>query len=154
MESLHTDIKDGKTSHSTESFSPEPKPRVFDDAVSNIPVKYRGTTADVKDMSVLGKKQVLRRNFSFITMLGFASTCVASWEGTLSYLGFVLVDGGTGLLFWGSIACSIGQALVYASIAEMASVSPTAGGQYHWVSEFAPAKWQKPLSYLTGEFRV
>jgi choline transport protein len=22
--------------------------------------------------------------------------------------------------------------------------------QYHWVSEFAPKKWQKPLSYITG----
>ena len=27
----------------------------------------------------------LQRNFSFITMLGFASTCVASWEGILTY---------------------------------------------------------------------
>lgn len=29
--------------------------------------------------------------------------------------------------------------------------SPTAGGQYHWVSEFAPPKIQKLLSYLTGK---
>lgn len=28
--------------------------------------------------------------------------------------------------------------------------APTAGGQYHWVSEFAPPKHQKFLSYLTG----
>lgn len=28
--------------------------------------------------------------------------------------------------------------------------SPTSGGQYHWVSEFAPARYQKSLSYLTG----
>ena len=28
--------------------------------------------------------------------------------------------------------------------------SPTAGGQYHWVSEFAPRKYQKILSYITG----
>lgn len=27
---------------------------------------------------------------------------------------------------------------------------PTAGGQYHWVSEFAPPKYQKFLSYTTG----
>jgi len=72
-------------------------------------------------------------------MLGFASTCVASWEGILTYatpalrlllpysdngryLGFALTDGGTALLFWGVIACAIGQTLVYASIAEMASM--------------------------------
>jgi hypothetical protein len=28
--------------------------------------------------------------------------------------------------------------------------APTAGGQYHWVSEFAPRRHQKPLSYLSG----
>lgn len=28
--------------------------------------------------------------------------------------------------------------------------SPTAGGQYHWVSEFAPPKYQKVLSYYSG----
>ncbi|KAK5080003.1 hypothetical protein LTS08_008914 [Lithohypha guttulata] len=83
-------------------------------------------------------------------MLGFASTCIASWEGVLSYLGFVLVNGGTGLLFWGSIVCALGQTLVYASIAEMASMSPTAGGQYHWVSELAPRRYQKTLSYFAG----
>ena len=29
-------------------------------------------------------------------------------------------------------------------------MSPTAGGQYHWVSEFAPPRLQKLLSYLSG----
>jgi hypothetical protein len=28
--------------------------------------------------------------------------------------------------------------------------APTSGGQYHWVSEFAPKKYQKFLSYMTG----
>jgi hypothetical protein len=28
--------------------------------------------------------------------------------------------------------------------------SPTSGGQYHWVSEFAPPKAQKMLSYAVG----
>ncbi|KIX02539.1 uncharacterized protein Z518_08480 [Rhinocladiella mackenziei CBS 650.93] len=125
-------------------------PKIFDDGVSRVPEKYRGTSADKRDMTIMGKKQVLRRNFSFITMLGFASTCVASWEGILTYLGFVLTDGGTPLLFWGFIACAAGQTLVYASIAEMASMSPTAGGQYHWVSEFAPPRMQKILSYFSG----
>lgn len=39
-----------------------------------IPEKYRGTQHDKREMSMLGKKQVLRRNFKFVTMLGFAST--------------------------------------------------------------------------------
>jgi choline transport protein len=36
------------------------------------------------------------------------------------------------------------------SLAEMASMAPTAGGQYHWVSEFAPPSIQKPASYFIG----
>jgi len=54
---------------------------VFDDAAAHsLPAKYRGTLADQKDMSTLGKKQVLRRNFKFATMVGFASTVIVSWE--------------------------------------------------------------------------
>lgn len=30
--------------------------------------------------------------------------------------------------------------------------SPTAGGQYHWVSEFSPRWCQKFLSYITGAY--
>ena len=41
---------------------------------TTVPNKYRGTAADQHDMAVLGKKQVLRRNFKFLTILGFAST--------------------------------------------------------------------------------
>jgi len=37
------------------------------------------------------------------------------------YLGFILVDGGTPLLFWGFIACAIGQTAVYASLSGWSS---------------------------------
>lgn len=41
------------------------------------------------------------------------------WYGAelFRYLGFILLDGGTALLFWGFIACAIGQTAVYASLA-------------------------------------
>ncbi|KAK3672945.1 hypothetical protein LTR78_007055 [Recurvomyces mirabilis] len=32
----------------------------------------------------------------------------------------------------------------------MAAIAPTAGGQYHWVSELAPRRVQSFLSYITG----
>ncbi|KAI7347678.1 amino acid transporter-like protein [Hortaea werneckii] len=68
---------------------------------SSVPTKYRGTAADERDMKILGKTQVLRRNFRFITMLGFASTVMASWEVLLVLFKLILVDGGTPNLFWG-----------------------------------------------------
>lgn len=43
-------------------------------ATTTIPDKFKGTKNDQDDMILLGKKQVLRRNFRFTTILGFAST--------------------------------------------------------------------------------
>lgn len=59
MESLHITGKDGadvKVSDTGDSG----RPNIFDEGVSNVPAKYRGTDADRKDMTNLGKKQVLR----------------------------------------------------------------------------------------------
>ena len=89
---------------------------------THVPKRYRGTETDRRDMLAQGKRQELRRNFNLLTMTGFASMVVCAWEGLLTYLYFVLTDGGTGLLFWGFIAVAIGMFLVYCSIAEMASM--------------------------------
>jgi choline transport protein len=40
----------------------------------------------------------------------------------ISVFSFVLYDGGTALLFWGFVAIGLGMMLVYASLAEMASM--------------------------------
>ncbi|KAL4970753.1 putative GABA permease [Aspergillus stella-maris] len=112
--------------------------------------KYMGTVIDQYDMSALGRVQVLRRNFRFISILGFACTLICTWEVILTLLASVLTDGGTAGLVWGFIIVTAGFSLVFASIAEITSMSPTSGGQYHWVSEFAPRRCQKFLSYITG----
>ncbi|KAL4739585.1 amino acid/polyamine transporter I [Aspergillus similis] len=112
--------------------------------------KYMGTVVDQRDMNVMGRVQVLRRNFRFISILGFACTLISTWEVILTLLSSVLTDGGTAGLIWGFIIVTAGFSLVFASIAEIASMSPTSGGQYHWVSEFAPRRCQKFLSYITG----
>ncbi|KAK4497668.1 hypothetical protein PRZ48_010321 [Zasmidium cellare] len=115
-----------------------------------VPEKYRGTVADRHDMQVLGREQVLRRNFKSITIMGFASMVMVAWEALLVIVQYPLLDGGPPCIFWGLIIAPIGLTFVYASIAELASMSPTAGGQYHFVSEYAPPKYQKVLSYITG----
>ena len=86
-----------------------------------------------------------------------------------SNLLFSLTDGGTAGIFWGYTVVVIASIFIYLSVGEMASMyecaprsdrenaltflilrSPTAGGQYHWVSEFSPPWCQKYLSYITG----
>ncbi|KAK5164589.1 uncharacterized protein LTR77_009795 [Saxophila tyrrhenica] len=116
--------------------------------------KYQGTAQDHRDMRTLGKTQVLNRNFRFISTLGFACTLMSTWEIELASSLFGLLDGGTAGLVWGYLVCWMGYGMVFASVAEMASISPTAGGQYHWVSEFAPRSCQRFLSWLVGWISV
>jgi len=96
---------------------------------SDLPAKYQGTAADRHDMSMLGKRQVLRRQFRFWTMLGFASTVMVAWEFCLLVSPFSLQDGGTPAVFWGLIICPFVMVPMYCSLAEVASMSPTAGGR-------------------------
>lgn len=63
---------------------------------------------------------------------------------------FGLGNGGTAGLIYMYIIVVFFFSLVNISMAEMASMAPTAGGQYHWISEFAPPSAQKILSYLMG----
>lgn len=65
-----------------------------------------------------------------------------------------LINGGTAGMIWMYLICWIAFLFIYASMSEMASMAPTSGGQYHWVSEFAPRKYQRPLSYFIGWLSV
>ncbi|KAK6207177.1 hypothetical protein LQW54_007378 [Pestalotiopsis sp. IQ-011] len=138
----------------------EPKP--LDDARQDVFADHRlsqdgdligdvlSTTEDARDMQRLGKKQEFRRNFQFLSTLGFVSIYMATWEFVLVSLSVGFANGGFGGLFWCFITTVLCYSTIVASLAEMASMAPTAGGQYHWVSEFAPPSAQRVLSYASG----
>ncbi|KAK3709523.1 hypothetical protein LTR37_010896 [Vermiconidia calcicola] len=122
-----------------------------DDVVADaVPEKYRGTDLDHHDMRALGKTQVLRRNFKLLGMIAFANSVMVMWETFLVVSGLGLSVGGRAAVFWGMIYGAVALTSIYVTIAEMASIAPTAGGQYHWVSELAPPRFQGFLSYITG----
>ncbi|KAH8733213.1 amino acid/polyamine transporter I [Phaeosphaeriaceae sp. PMI808] len=98
----------------------------------------------------MGKIQELRRNFRFVTIFGFTMVLMATWEAQLSANIFGLINGGTAGLIWMYIGTFFGFLAAVISMAEMASMAPTTGGQYHWVSEFAPPPVQRFLSYIVG----
>lgn len=72
-----------------------------------------------------------------------------AWELGIFVISPGLIDGGRSGLIYSTLWNFIGFAPVYLSMAEMASMAPIAGAQYHWVSEFAPESMQKPLSYVS-----
>ncbi|KAF2472816.1 amino acid transporter [Lindgomyces ingoldianus] len=110
----------------------------------------KGSPDDQKDMQRMGKTQELRRNFRFVSIFGYSMILMATWETVLTTLGLPLLNGGTGGAIFVFIGTAIGMGFVIVSMAEMASMAPTSGGQYHWVSEFAPREHQKFLSYIVG----
>lgn len=108
------------------------------------------TESDSKDMVRMGKVQELRRNYRPLSALAFTVIIQGTWEVLLTATTQGLVDGGPAGLIWSYVWTFIGFTFIVASLAEMASMAPTAGGQYHWVSEFSPPSVQKPFSFFIG----
>ncbi|KAI9757776.1 MAG: hypothetical protein M4579_003312 [Chaenotheca gracillima] len=105
---------------------------------------------DENDLAAFGKRQQLKRKFGFVSMVGLTCTLMATWEGLFSVFSLGLTNGGPAGLVYSFIICWIGTTGLFASMAEMASAVPLAGGQYSMVSEYSPESCSKFLSYITG----
>lgn len=56
-----------------------------DDITDYSPGDWGGSSDDARDMQRLGKKQEFKRNFNFLSALGFVSIYMATWEFTLVF---------------------------------------------------------------------
>lgn len=108
------------------------------------------TVRDEMDMAKMGKRQRFHRVYGFLSMLGFTTTMMCTWEAVFFSNSSAMPDGGPVSLFYGYIFCFLGTLAVAASLGEMASMAPTSGGQYHWVAILAPPKYRVVLSWCTG----
>ncbi|KAK0298718.1 hypothetical protein LTR54_013801 [Friedmanniomyces endolithicus] len=105
---------------------------------------------DQANMARMGKDQEMKRVFRQVSLISFTAIIMGTWQWMLMANTQGLINGGRGGLFWSYIWTLAGYGLLAASLADMASMCPTAGGQYHWVSEFSPPKHQQVLSYVSG----
>ncbi|PMB72318.1 Choline transport protein [Beauveria bassiana] len=110
--------------------------------------------ADREQLARLGKKSVLKRNFGFMSILGFSCTILITWEATLVLSAQGLANGGYAGVLYGYIVVWLGNISVFTTLSELASMAPTSGGQYHWVAMLAPRRCAKFLSYTTGWLAV
>jgi choline transport protein len=85
------------------------------------------TLRDEAAMKAMGRKQLLDRNFGFISMVGFTTTMIATWEAVAFSLYSGLVNGGPVTLMYGYILCFFGTLATACSLSELASMYPTAG---------------------------
>ena len=114
----------------------------------------RSTRFDIRDMKRMGRSQELIRYFGLWKSTAFVCVAMVSWELSIFTINQGLVGGGRAGLIWSFIWSFFGYLPVFLTMAEMSSICPISGSQYHWVSEFAPESWQKPLSYFTGWMSV
>ncbi|KAI0850494.1 amino acid transporter [Daldinia vernicosa] len=98
----------------------------------------------------LGKRPLLDRSFGFMSSLGLSCSVLVSWEGILFTSVPTFLNVGPGGVVWAFLVGWVGITSVYIVIAELASMAPTAGGQYHWVAMMAPESCANFLTYLTA----
>jgi len=86
-------------------------------------------TTDSATLALLGKKQVLKRRFSFISLFGFAVCELITWETVLALFSQAFDNGGPAGAVYGFIIAWFSTMSVYTVISELASLAPIAGGQ-------------------------
>ncbi|PSS15140.1 hypothetical protein M430DRAFT_142583 [Amorphotheca resinae ATCC 22711] len=110
--------------------------------------------ADEAVMNRMGATQELRRNFASLSILGMSITLLSSWEGVANSLGLGLQNGGPSSLIWGMVLSLSGVMCLALSLAEMASICPISGAQYHWTALFAPPRIRNFMTWMQGWITV
>ncbi|KAF2689637.1 choline transport protein [Lentithecium fluviatile CBS 122367] len=118
--------------------------------VEAAPVERSRYDIDNAELTRLGKKPVLKRNFGLISMLAFGCTVMITWEAIFILFAVSFTNGGSAGSIYEFILVWLGTLAAFSTMGELASMAPTAGGQYHWVSMLAPKSSRKFMSYLIG----
>ncbi|PSN74624.1 amino acid transporter [Corynespora cassiicola Philippines] len=103
---------------------------------------------DVEEQ-VLAQTRV-KRLFRFFQIFAFNLAYMSSWEGTAVNMYYALIQGGAPTLTWSTLIAYIGALFQSASIAELASMQPIAGAQYHWTWTLAPPAHRRCITWFQG----
>ena len=95
-----------------------------------------------------------RTRLSPIAMVALSFNICNSWVAIATSLAIAISAGGSVTLLYGVLCSCIVYASVGISLAEMISVYPTPGGQYHFTSILASKRWSRGLSYICGSISM
>src|SRR3984885_2951262 len=103
-------------------------------ATSNKPEDYAGSQDDTKQLHSMGYAQELARRMSGFSnfAISFSIICIIAGGITAFQTGFSAAGGASIGIGW-PLACGF-SLIVAASMGQIASAYPTAGGLYHWAS--------------------
>ncbi|KAJ5375252.1 hypothetical protein N7517_007258 [Penicillium concentricum] len=101
----------------------------------------------LKDLSLQGGGT---RQMTKLETISASWVICDSWAGMAGTVSLAISQGGPVTLVYGPILTLILIGACALTLAELASVYPTAGGQYHWTSILAPKSINRALSYCCG----
>lgn len=109
-----------------------------------------GNTAADEDLARMGYKSELPRNLSMLSVLGLSFAIMAVPFGLSTTMYITLTDGQAVTVLWGWVIISLISMAIAASLAEICSVYPTAGGVYYWSALLSTREWAPIASWVTG----
>ena len=109
---------------------------------------------DTKDLHAMGYAQELDRSMSKFSNFAVSFTIISILSGCLTLYGYGLLHGGPPVMLWGWLL--VGTLVIFAgaSMAEICSAYPTAGGLYYWAAKLAPGNSAPIWSWFTGWFNL
>lgn len=107
----------------------------MDDKAATVSFDAISSTTD--DSSSLQRQTGVKRIFRDYQIFFFALAYMSSWEAVLGSLTAILYNGGPQCFIWGTVIAIAGALAQSASLAEMSSMLPIAGAQYHWTAHLA-----------------
>ncbi|EGY16151.1 hypothetical protein VD0002_g1113 [Verticillium dahliae] len=116
---------------SDSSAAPPAPEKVMDDVELK---KMRSTVfaeGDEARLAQLGHAQELERRFSLVPLIALCVCLMATWEALSTVIAAGLIGGGAPCLFYNYVISFLCTICVASSLAEIASIFPTAGG---WIS--------------------
>ncbi|KAM5344475.1 hypothetical protein ACJ41O_013011 [Fusarium nematophilum] len=104
----------------------------------------------VKIVDTASEHVVVKQNLGFLNLIALAFNVCSSWAGVSASMQVALLQGGPAALLYGLFVSTSLYLSIALSMAELASVYPTAGGQYHFASILAPGRISRGSSYVCG----
>ncbi|KAK7420837.1 hypothetical protein QQZ08_010238 [Neonectria magnoliae] len=109
-----------------------------------------GKVEEDLELSRLGLSSHTKRDLSLINIIAVGWNVCNSWAAVAATMSLSIASGGPVTLLYGLLLVVVLNGSAAATMAEIASVYPTAGGQYHWTGILAPKKWSRGISYICG----
>lgn len=111
---------------------------------------YAQAQQDKHDLNLFGLAQQLRRRLGAAASFGLSFQSLGLIGAVFLFAGPALQKGGPSVVSIGLPILALFGILVSASLAEMSSAVPTAGGVYHWASALGTRRW----GWYTGWFHL